>query len=234
MKKTLIILSTLFLCSCSIMRQMGSDSQNWAKTRDAENVKTLLIAPYQIIGMGVGPRLCYLAKSGEEDLWQMFYASIHGFDFEPGMGYRLKVKQSPVDNLPADSSSLRYDLVEVIEKRPVVQSLHALHGNWKVVRVDGTQPVPKNVEQTLKMDTAAMTITGHGGVNRYKGRLEGTEGSPKIGFKQMMSTRMSGPNLPQESSFFKTLEKVDGYYRCDSLLLLLTGKQVAIEARILE
>ncbi len=234
MKKILLILAACLLCSCSAIKHKSGDFRDGAESRDAEKVKTFSIAPYQVMGMGVGPLLCYLVKADKEKSWRMFSAGIHGFEFEPGMGYRLKVKETPVDHPPADGSSLRYDLVEVIEKNAVVQSLDSLHGTWKVVRLNGTQPVPMDVEQTMTLDTAAMTIAGTGGVNRYRGRVEGTEGSSGIGFKKMMSTRMAGPNLSQENTFFKILDQVDGYFRCDSSLLLLSDKQVVVEAKIAE
>ncbi|MGB8666505.1 MAG: DUF4377 domain-containing protein, partial [Serratia inhibens] len=39
--------------------------------------------------------------------------------FEPGYRYRLKVKVTQAENVPADASSLRYTLVEQLEKKKV-------------------------------------------------------------------------------------------------------------------
>ena len=103
-----------------------------------------------------------------------------------------------------------------------------------MIRLNGMQAVSAKVEQTIEMDTNAMTVTGNGGSNRYRARLTGTDGSQKIGFKQMISTKRFGPYQQQEDAFFEVLKKTDGYYRYDSSLLLLAGEQVIVEARIIE
>ncbi|MCZ7672694.1 MAG: DUF4377 domain-containing protein [Chloroflexi bacterium] len=48
-----------------------------------------------------------------------FYNPIVGFTFEPGYEYELKVMVETVENPPADGSSLRYTLVEVVSKTAV-------------------------------------------------------------------------------------------------------------------
>ena len=224
MKMIILSLSTVILCSCCPVKQEGND----------ENIVVLSVAPYRVIGMGVGPRLCHLIREGEQGAYRLFYASIDGFDFEPGMTYKLKVEESIVENPPADGSSRRYDLVEVLEKTKEVQSLQSLQGEWKVIRLNGIQAVPKEAEQTIALDPTEMTVTGYGGSNRYRGSLVNVEGASEIGFKQIISTRRMGPHQQMEDLLFKVLARVDGYYRYDSSLLLLEGDQVIVEARTME
>jgi hypothetical protein len=51
--------------------------------------------------------------------WQQFYAPIQGFEYVPGYIYKLKVKetQPPAHQVPADKSSIAYELVEVLDKQ---------------------------------------------------------------------------------------------------------------------
>jgi len=48
--------------------------------------------------------------------WQNFYDQIEGFEWEPGYTYELRVAVHQVENPPADASSLRYELIEVVDK----------------------------------------------------------------------------------------------------------------------
>jgi len=69
---------------------------------------------------GVADQICYLVQeSGELGMdWNLFYDSIHGFDsqYEEGFIYKLEVLIETVENPPADASSLKYTLVEIISK----------------------------------------------------------------------------------------------------------------------
>lgn len=80
----------------------------------------LSIAPYRSFCQGVGPQLCYLVSiDGEE---QLFYTGIEGFDYEWGTSYELRVRVESIENPPADGSSLRYVLEEVLNATPVDSS----------------------------------------------------------------------------------------------------------------
>jgi 6-phosphogluconolactonase (cycloisomerase 2 family) len=79
-------------------------------------VKTLTLQPYRAFCTGVGPSLCYVTETdGQQTL---MYNEIEGFTFEWGTTYELRVRVEPVANPPADSSSLRYVLEEVISAEP--------------------------------------------------------------------------------------------------------------------
>lgn len=67
---------------------------------------------------GAGPQQCMQVRRGPDEPWELFYDQIEGFVFEPGFTYELRVETSVVDNPPADASSLRYTLVEVVDKTP--------------------------------------------------------------------------------------------------------------------
>lgn len=77
---------------------------------------------YQGTGLAVGPVLTYLVQKGEDigtDNWGNFYSDIEGFNYEPGYIYNLSVATERIDNPPADGSSIKYTLQEIISKEKV-------------------------------------------------------------------------------------------------------------------
>ena len=83
---------------------------------EAFEEKTIFVGPEKAECVGVGPMECYLVKENPEDEWQYFYDPIEGFEWEAGYTYELRVAVYPVENPPADASSLRYELLEVVDK----------------------------------------------------------------------------------------------------------------------
>lgn len=75
---------------------------------------------YQNTGIGEGLFLTYLVQEGNNigtDNWTKFYGNIEGFDYESGKIYNLSLIIEQVDNPPADGSSLKYILEEVISTK---------------------------------------------------------------------------------------------------------------------
>jgi hypothetical protein len=58
-------------------------------------------------------------RESESEEWTYFYAPIEGFEHQEGFRYELRVEVTNVADPPADSSSLRYRLVEVVKKEQV-------------------------------------------------------------------------------------------------------------------
>lgn len=65
--------------------------------------------------VGVGPQQCMLIKEDLDSEWKMFYTSIEGFEYQEGTQYKLSVMITEIENPPADSSSLKYTLLEVLD-----------------------------------------------------------------------------------------------------------------------
>ena len=78
----------------------------------------LEVAPVKVDCVGMVPMKCLQVRE-VGGAWQNFYAPIEGFDWVEGSRYRLQVNISHVANPPADGSSLRYQLVRVLDKMPV-------------------------------------------------------------------------------------------------------------------
>ncbi|MBN4665515.1 META and DUF4377 domain-containing protein [Pandoraea nosoerga] len=71
--------------------------------------------------VGVAPRKCLRVRDADDSgkaQWELWYAHIDGFEWKPGVEYRVKIHGEPVENPPADASSMRWTLVEVIRETP--------------------------------------------------------------------------------------------------------------------
>ncbi len=89
-----------------------------------ENVESVIVRVnhFQQTATGEGQVLIYLVqeeeKVGQED-WSYFYGDIDGFTYEPGYVYDLAVEKTPVNDPPADASSIRYTVKKLIAKKAV-------------------------------------------------------------------------------------------------------------------
>lgn len=81
--------------------------------------KTLLVGPVTVECVGVAPQRCLQVKENPKDDYSLLYQDILGFTFVPGFEYELIVAESEVEDPPADASSIRLELVEIVNKKPV-------------------------------------------------------------------------------------------------------------------
>ncbi|WP_207420745.1 DUF4377 domain-containing protein [Desertivirga brevis] len=73
---------------------------------------------------GVDEMNCMLVQMDGDigkDEWEYFYGGIEGFQYEEGYIYRLQVHKEQVKNPPADGSSIRYILVNILSKTKVTK-----------------------------------------------------------------------------------------------------------------
>jgi heat shock protein HslJ len=86
----------------------------------AAEQKTLFVGPEQVDCVGVAPQKCLLIKESIEDDYTYFYDAISGFAWEAGYEYELLVAISEVQEpIPADASSLNYQLIEIVSQTAV-------------------------------------------------------------------------------------------------------------------
>ncbi len=88
-------------------------------TAPKSKVETLFVHEKLAECQGEGPMQCMQVRKSEGEEWTFFYQSIEGFTHEPGHRYELKVEISSVDNPPADGSTLRHKLIEVVSKQKI-------------------------------------------------------------------------------------------------------------------
>lgn len=81
--------------------------------------QTLFVASEVVSCEGEAPQKCLLVRSSEAEPFRRLYSGIAGFEHEPSYEYELKVEATPVPDAPADASSVRYRLLEVVAKRKV-------------------------------------------------------------------------------------------------------------------
>jgi len=82
------------------------------------NEMIIHIAPYQQSCTGVAPQECLIVRFDDDDELSFFYDDIEGFSFEEGFEYTLLVNVTERENVPADASSLAYELIEIIQQFP--------------------------------------------------------------------------------------------------------------------
>ncbi|MDD7887288.1 DUF4377 domain-containing protein [Flavivirga sp. 57AJ16] len=106
----------LFLMIIGILLSCSNDDGNQSQTID------MRINHYQNTGIGEGLFLTLLVQENNNigsDIWTKFYNSIEGFNYQPGFIYDVRVIVEQVDNPPADGSSLKYTLQEIISAQEV-------------------------------------------------------------------------------------------------------------------
>lgn len=76
--------------------------------------KTLFVDSELVDCEGEGPMKCLRVREGGSDEWTLLYQGIEGFTHEAGTRYELRVEVSEVSDPPADASSRRLRLVEIV------------------------------------------------------------------------------------------------------------------------
>ena len=79
--------------------------------------KILYVDSMLVDCVGVGPQKCMKVREDPNSNWQNFYDSIKGFDYAEGKSYKISVKVTDVKNPPADASSKKYELIEILDQR---------------------------------------------------------------------------------------------------------------------
>lgn len=175
--------------------------------------KTLYVAPTTADCVGVGPMKCMQVRERPNAPWTLFYGRIEGFEYEPGFLYELQVREEHVPNPPADASSIRTVLLNVISKTAAPEPPAAgLDGtSWELAELGPGQPLAA-VERKPTLEFGAEgAVGGFSGVNRFRGKamLEGD----KLSFGPLATTRMAGPPaaMELEQRYLEALGRVAGY-----------------------
>ncbi len=68
---------------------------------------------------GVSPMKCLQIRDSEDEPWRLHYGQIIGFEHQPGIEYRLRIKEDKVERPAADQSSVIWYLDLVVEQKVV-------------------------------------------------------------------------------------------------------------------
>jgi heat shock protein HslJ len=209
----------------------ATETETVPQTEEVETISggeviTMFVGPELLDCVGTGPQTCMQVKLNPESNYTLFYDQIEGFEFEPGYEYELRVLVEPVENPPADASSLKYTLVEEVSRTPVTADSvttedettsddFMLEGStWTLlsyVAPDG-QPTDMLPDTRITAEFKDDQISGSAGCNRYFGSYETDGNSLTIG--PAGSTMMfcsPEENMLQETAYLATLSTVASY-----------------------
>lgn len=177
--KVILFLLGFFFLLLTACNPAGSGSEPGIdRTGDGEEV-TMYVGPETTECVGEAIQTCLLIKFEPAAEWELFYDSIEGFEYEPGFEYQLLVDKYEVDNPPADASSIRYELKEIVHKVAIESGqpdlgepipTESLGGKWNLISYG-----PEGEETAVLADTAITadfttnTISGSAGCNSYNG-----------------------------------------------------------------
>lgn len=191
--------------------------------------KILFIASAKEDCTGVAPQKCLQIKEEGTSDWTYFYNEIEGFDYVEGFYYKIKVNVSEVENPPADGSSLKYTLVEVLKKSK--SPLNLDKGSWMVTRVKQMDSFGRN--PFIKIDLSQNEINGNTSCNRFSGKIRVTDNIVDI--TEVSSTKMMCKNIEVETAFLDALTSISSYtLNDDKLQLLDDNQQLIIECNYLK
>lgn len=78
--------------------------------------KVVYVDGQRVPCQGVASQTCYRVRDNPDGPWQLWYGPIEGLDFEPGVAYTLRVRETRVPQPPADASAIRWELLEVVKR----------------------------------------------------------------------------------------------------------------------
>ncbi len=187
----------------------------------------LYVAPRQADCTGISNQQCLLIRSNPEGNWILHYDQIEGFDYEPGFRYTIKVRSEQVKSPPADGSSIKYILVEVMEKMDVTDDMESedlINKEWKlsILKADHILFGIEGNVPTLTFH-ADGRISGNGGCNNFFGNFKLTGRTISIG--ALGSTKMACEEAMElEQAYFKVLGlELRGLFNDGKLILTADG-----------
>lgn len=209
------------------------ETSEGSEGEEAMQEVTYTVGAEQVDCTGVAPQKCLLVKEDPSADYQLFYTAIEGFEFVQGFEYELRVQVEPVENPPADASSLRYTLLEVVSQT------RALEGNvWALEswHNDAGEMIPAIAGSGVSAEFRAEQIGGNGGCNGFSGSFERNGNELIIG--QLASTLMlcTPEELgTQETAYLGHLQNAATYQISDDRLEISNGEgEVVLTFTILE
>ncbi|WP_425639315.1 DUF4377 domain-containing protein [Algoriphagus yeomjeoni] len=199
----------LFLFISTILAAVACERQS------EENTETWWINSAKMDCVGEGQMSCLEIQKGPEikpGEWELFYSSIEGFDYEPGIIYQIKVKVTDRETpTPADASSKIYELEEILSKEsdPALR----LTNIWKITKVgDIENPTgfKNNESLTFEFNASNKTYVGKMGCNSVRGEIKENDGE-KLLLGSGASTMMACPDMTIENTISKALINTRGY-----------------------
>jgi hypothetical protein len=120
MTRFLVSLSAVSLLALGACAQTSTPTLEPVKPAMGQIVeKTVFVAAEtQPCIAGVARTTCLQVRESEDQPWTLHYFGYEGFEHQPGVAYRLRVRGTPVANPPADASSVHWSLIEILDQKP--------------------------------------------------------------------------------------------------------------------
>lgn len=173
---------------------------------------------------GVAPMMCMQiqkSKTVVANNWKLFYDNIKGFNFEQGYLYKLIVREikKPENEVPADASSINYELVEIIEK--AIDNKLRLHDIWALESIKGNKINQKEFKKNpqIEINLTDNRVLGNDGCNNFTGDIN-TLDSKQLKFGMLAGTKMACKNMKLTDEISKSLNEIQ-LYKLDELHLTL-------------
>lgn len=209
--KTLIFIFTIFLTVMGCQKEEDTIETWWVNSSKKDCT-------------GVGPMSCLQIQKGQSidpNAWEFFYGKIEGFEYEAGNIYQLKVNVTPKEKpVPADASSLNYELVSIISKE--MDKKLRLTNIWKVVKAGSLEkPVnPKSKESLVfEINASEMSYFGDLGCNTVRGKIQDLDESNLV-LGPGASTKMACMDMSSENAILQAISKIKSYQIADNQLTL--------------
>ncbi len=178
--------------------------------------KTIYVGPYQVDCVGVAPQKCLLVKEDPKDDWTFFYGQIEGFEYEPGYEYELRIMEEKVKDPPADASSIRWILLEVVKKE------RSLEGTtWVLDAYLSSEGVLVSVlaDSEATVTFQAGEVGGNASCNQYFGSYQVRGDKLTINMGGMTEMYCSPEELmTQERDFLAAMGQAGSYLIADDKL----------------
>ena len=210
----------MILLSCSAGDKLGNKHVYWVNSSKAPCV-------------GMAPTLCLQVQKSETldpAGWQSFHAPIRDFEYEAGYIYKIVVKERQLDpaSVPADSSSMEYTLVEILQKRE--DPSFRLNDNWKVLwlKEENIPSAPEGISPPrLEIRVGELRYMGNDGCNNFTGGIIELD-ETTIRFGIAAGTRMMCPEMHVPDLFNSTLPEVLSWEIKENMLHLFDagGREV--------
>ncbi|MCB8984580.1 MAG: META domain-containing protein [Ardenticatenaceae bacterium] len=225
---TLVLASLVLLAACGGISPTGEEQTPEATTSAAEetavppttdtaggDIITLYVGPELVDCTGVAPQQCMQVKEDPNAEYTLFYGQIEGFTFEPGYEYELQVRAESVENPPADGSSIKYTLIDVVSQTPVstttttmtpsVSGGGELAGtSWQLQSLQGAEVLADTAITAVFGSDG--TLSGNAGCNTYSTSYT-VDGSSLTINPMIISTMMACEDsiMQQETSYLAVL-----------------------------
>ncbi len=94
----------------------GGESARFTRARSLIS-RIIEVAPMRVDCIGVAKMGCLQWREKPDEPWRRHYGEIAGFTHRAGTTYRLRIREEPVSNPPADAPSVRWVLEQVLQER---------------------------------------------------------------------------------------------------------------------